>query len=63
MWRWTASSAIAQVRREVDFRNAEILHVFLTATGRLPARRKSKLKQSTHRFMCRQIKVTVARVC
>ncbi|KAK9822670.1 hypothetical protein WJX81_006879 [Elliptochloris bilobata] len=46
-----------QVRREVDFRHVEILHVFLSATGRLPARRKSKLKQSTHRFMCRQIKV------
>lgn len=49
-----------QVRREVDFRNVEVLHIFLSSTGRLPARRKSKLKQSTHRFMCRQIKVSVA---
>jgi len=45
----------------VDFRNVEILHVFMSPAGRLPARRKSRLKQSVHRHMCRQIKVRAAR--
>jgi len=49
-----------QVRRDVDFRNVEILHVFMSPAGRLPARRKSRLKQSVHRHMCRQIKVRAA---
>jgi len=39
----------------------EILHVFMSPAGRLPARRKSRLKQSVHRHMCRQIKVRAAR--
>ena len=54
---YRADLSMKQVLREVDWRNIEVLNVFLSPAGRLPARRKSKLKQCVHRHMCRQIKV------
>ena len=47
----------ATVLAEADFCNLRFLSMFVSETGKVPPRRRTRLSQKVHRHLARQIKV------
>lgn len=47
----------AEVMAQADYRNVPFLARFITPTGQLTPRRRTKLQQKVHRHLCRQVRL------
>ncbi len=54
----TAPSSVEEVRRwGADYRNVSFLERFISSSGRIQSRRKTKLPMAEHKIVTKQIKV------
>lgn len=48
-------SSNSEVMAQADYRNVPFLARYITPTGQLTPRRRTKLQQKVHRHLCRQV--------